>query len=174
MQLAAHEPTYGTPQAVAVLATALAVLTAMGLMTPAVLLLPLFFLECGQTLTGPAWQALQPELGAREQIAAAAALGAMNVNVARAIGPALAGVIVALFGPSLVFAVNAVSFLGIVAVLGSWKRLPADLPQPPNGSCPLCTPVLATCVTPRWCDESCSELPCSSFRSAPPGPCCRS
>ncbi|MER5389787.1 MFS transporter [Saccharopolyspora sp. NPDC002686] len=118
--------------AMAVLATALTVVTAMGLITPAVLLLLLFLLGCGQALTGPAWQAVQPELVVREQIAAAAALGAMNVNVARAIGPALAGVIVALFGPSFVFAVNSVSFLGIVAVLWFWKRPAADLPQPPE------------------------------------------
>ncbi|WP_422742948.1 MFS transporter [Mycobacterium sp. WMMD1722] len=107
--------------AVALLAT----LSGTGLATPSVLLLLLFLIGCGQALTAPAWQAIQPELVPREQIPAAAALSSMSVNGARAIGPAIAGVLVSLSGPTLVFALNAVSFVGIVAVLTTWRR-PAD------------------------------------------------
>ncbi|GAB2633012.1 MFS transporter [Nocardia goodfellowii] len=112
----------GAQSAMAVLAAVLAVTTATGHTTPGVLLTLLFLIGCGQALTGPAWQAIQPELVVREQIPSAAALGSMNINIGRAVGPALAGVLVSLSGPTLVFALNAVSFVGIVAALAVWKR----------------------------------------------------
>jgi predicted MFS family arabinose efflux permease len=99
-----------------------------------VLLTLLFLIGCGQALTAPAWQAIQPDLVPREQIPAAAALASMSMNGARAIGPAVAGALVSLSGPTLVFALNAVSFVGIVAVLLIWRRpaverlLPAERP----------------------------------------------
>ncbi|MGQ4598581.1 MFS transporter [Nocardia sp. R6R-6] len=116
----------GAQSTMAVLAAILAVSTATGHTTPAVLLTLLFLLGCGQALTAPAWQAIQPELVSREQIPAAAALGSMNINIGRAVGPALAGALVALSGPTLVFALNAASFGGIVAVLTVWRRPAPD------------------------------------------------
>ncbi|MCG7594961.1 MFS transporter [Mycobacterium sp. PSTR-4-N] len=109
----------------------LATLTGFGLTTPAVLLIVLFVIGCGQALTAPAWQAIQPDLVPPQQIPAAAALGSMSMNGARAIGPAIAGALVSLAGPTLVFALNAVSFIGIVAVLLWWRRPPVqhDYPQ---------------------------------------------
>ena len=112
----------------------LASLTSSGLTTPAVLLTLLFLIGCGQALTAPAWQALQPDLVPREQIPAAAALGSISMNGARAIGPAVAGALVSLSGPTLVFTLNALSFLGIVVVLFAWRKptaehlLPAERP----------------------------------------------
>ncbi|MCK5754527.1 MAG: MFS transporter, partial [Mycobacterium sp.] len=100
----------------------LAVLTGAGLTTPTVLLLLLFVIGCGQALTAPAWQAIQPDLVPPAQIPAAAALGSMSMNGARAIGPAIAGALVSLSGPTVVFALNAVSFVGIVIVLVWWRR----------------------------------------------------
>ncbi|KWX57151.1 MFS transporter [Mycobacterium sp. NAZ190054] len=100
----------------------LATLTGAGLTTPTVLLMLLFVIGCGQALTAPAWQAIQPDLVPSHQIPAAAALGSMSMNGARAIGPAIAGALVSLTGPTLVFALNAVSFVGIVLVLISWRR----------------------------------------------------
>nr|WP_245720400.1 MFS transporter [Nocardia uniformis] len=114
----------------AVLAALLAVLTATGHTTPSILLTLLFLLGCGQALTGPAWQAIQPDLVPRNQIPAAAALGSMGMNVGRAVGPALAGVLVALSGPTLVFALNAVSFAGILVVLIRWRRPDDDRDLP--------------------------------------------
>jgi MFS family permease len=110
----------------------LASLTGAGLTTPAVLLTLLFVIGCGQALTAPAWQAIQPDLVPPEQIPAAAALGSMSVNGARAIGPAVAGVLVAVSGPTLVFALNAVSFVGIVFVLIAWRRPAVDSGYPPE------------------------------------------
>ncbi|WP_405498501.1 MFS transporter [Nocardia sp. NBC_00511] len=116
----------GAQTAMAVLAGLLAVLTATGRTTPVVLLLVLFLLGCGQALTGPAWQAIQPDLVPRNQIPAAAALSSMGMNIGRAVGPALAGALVAASGPTLVFALNAVSFAGILVVLLRWRREPED------------------------------------------------
>lgn len=116
--------------AMALLAAVLAVSTATGHTTPGVLLSLLFLLGCGQALTAPAWQAIQPELVPREQIPSAAALGSMSVNIGRAVGPAVAGVLVAASGPTLVFALNAVSFVGIVLALLVWRRPPADRSLP--------------------------------------------
>lgn len=104
----------------------LAALTAAQLTTPTVLLILLFLIGCGQAFTAPAWQAIQPELVPREQIPAAAALTSMSLNAARAVGPAVAGVLVAISGPTLVFTLNAVSFAGIVVVLLLWKRSSAE------------------------------------------------
>lgn len=112
----------GTQAAMAAGVSVLAVLTGVGLATPAVLLLLLFLVGCGQALTAPAWQAIQPELVPREQIPAAAALTSLAMNGARAIGPAIAGALVSLSGPTLVFALNAASFVGIVAALFAWRR----------------------------------------------------
>jgi MFS family permease len=110
----------------------LATLTGFGLTTPAVLLMLLFVIGCGQALTAPAWQAIQPDLVPAEQIPAAAALGSMSINGARAIGPAIAGVLVSLSGPTLVFALNAVSFIGIVFVLVWWRRPRVVSDYPPE------------------------------------------
>lgn len=124
----------GAQSAMALVAAVLAVTTATGRTTPAVLLTLLFLLGCGQALTAPAWQAIQPELVPREQIPSVAALGSMNMNIGRAVGPAVAGVLVSLSGPTLVFALNALSFGGIVAALTLWRRpavarsLPSERP----------------------------------------------
>ncbi|WP_405177085.1 MFS transporter [Nocardia sp. NBC_01377] len=120
----------GAQSAMAVLAAILAITTASGHTTPAILLTLLFLLGCGQALTAPAWQAIQPELVPRQQIVAVAALGSMNINIGRAVGPAIAGVLVTISGPTLVFALNAVSFGGIVAVLLFWRRPPTDRALP--------------------------------------------
>ena len=107
------------------LAGALAALTRAGLTTPTVLLTLTFLMGCGQALVNPAWQAIQPELVPRELIPAAAALNSLNVNIARAVGPALAGLIIAASGPFVVFTVNAASFAAITLAVLAWRR-PAD------------------------------------------------
>lgn len=111
-----------TQGAMAAAVALLASLTGAGLTTPTVLLLLLFLIGCGQALTVPAWQSIQPDIVPAEQIPAAAALGSMSMNGARAIGPAIAGVLVSLAGPTMVFTLNAVSFVGIVIVLISWRK----------------------------------------------------
>ncbi|MFB6878309.1 MFS transporter [Streptomyces sp. NPDC056323] len=103
---------------------ALAVLAFTDALSPTVLLALTFLLGCGTALMGPAWQAVQPELVERRQLGQAAALGAVNMNLARAVGPALGGAVVAAAGAGWVFALNAASYLGIAAVLLVWRRPP--------------------------------------------------
>ncbi|MGW3287094.1 MFS transporter [Streptomyces sp. NPDC001002] len=111
--------------AVSVVLTVLAFADAL---SPAPLLALTFLLGCGTALMGPSWQAIQPELVDREQLGQASALGAVNMNLARAVGPALGGVVVAAAGAGWVFGFNAVSFLGIAAVLLVWRRPKTSVP----------------------------------------------
>jgi predicted MFS family arabinose efflux permease len=108
----------------AVVAVALAVLAFAGRLSPWLLLGLTFLMGCGNALNGPAWQALQPSLVPRDELRQASALGAVNQNVARAIGPALGGALVAAAGIGWNFALNALSFLGILVVLALWKPEP--------------------------------------------------
>jgi MFS family permease len=101
----------------------LAVATASGDMNPPLLLMLTFALGAGSTLTVPAWQALIQDLVPREQLHSAAVLGSMNVNLARAIGPAIAGLLIAHVGAAAVFALNAVTF-GIYGLALAFARGP--------------------------------------------------
>ncbi|MDQ0767065.1 MFS transporter [Streptomyces canus] len=109
--------------------TVLTVLAFADALTPGLLLGLTFLLGCGTALMGPAWQAVQPELVERRQLGQAAALGAVNMNLARAVGPALGGAVVAAAGAGWVFAFNAASYLGIAAVLLLWKRPTMEMPS---------------------------------------------
>lgn len=103
-------------------ASLLVVLTALGRMTPALLLVLTFALGAGVAVQHPAWQSLIPELLPRTQLRPAARLHMVNVNLARSAGPALAGVVIAHFGVPFVFALNAasVAFFGLVLLF--WRR----------------------------------------------------
>jgi predicted MFS family arabinose efflux permease len=83
-----------------------------------------FALGVGSALNAPAWQAMIPELVPHDDLTAAIALGGINYNAARAIGPALGGIVVAWAGAGATFALNAVSFLAVIAVLYQWERVP--------------------------------------------------
>ena len=101
----------------------LAALTFLGLANPAVVLGFTFLLGCGAALIWPAWQAIQPELVPRAQIPQASALAAVNVNLARSVGPALGGILVAAVGAGWVFGLNAASFLVVALAVASWNRV---------------------------------------------------
>src|SRR5690348_8496699 len=102
----------------------LTALAAVGQLTPALLLTLTFVLGCGGALTIPTYQALIPGLVPRPQLHAAAGLGAISMNVARAVGPAAAGVLVAQVGPAAVFALNTATLLVFAIVLLLWRRHP--------------------------------------------------
>ncbi|SDQ28559.1 Predicted arabinose efflux permease, MFS family [Curtobacterium sp. UNCCL20] len=104
-----------------VVGAAMTVLTATGSMTPALLLTVTFLLGSASALQLPAYQALVPEIVPRAAITDAAALSSVGVNVARAIGPALAGVVIAQLGVPFVFAANALSFALFLVVLVAWR-----------------------------------------------------
>ncbi|NJP30965.1 MFS transporter [Micromonospora sp. HSS6-12] len=116
-----------------VVAAALALLTATGRMPPALLLTLTFAFGVGQALTLPAWAAVIPELVPRDHLRAASALGSISVNVARAVGPAVAGVLIAQVGAAPVFALNAVAFLVFTVALLRWRPGNAravEVPEP--------------------------------------------
>jgi MFS family permease/quinol monooxygenase YgiN len=102
----------------------LAALTFADTVEPVTLLLLTFAVGCGTALTIPSFQAVMPELVERREIPQGAALNGVNFNVARAVGPALGGVLIATAGPAWVFLINAVSFLGTMGVLALWRREP--------------------------------------------------
>ena len=106
----------------AVIAAVLTVVAAVNALTPWTILAFTFLLGITSTLTAPAWQAIQPELVPRALIGASSALGGVTVNGARAVGPALAGIILSAFGAPVVFGINALSFVGAVLALLWWKR----------------------------------------------------
>lgn len=104
------------------MAATLGILTLTGLTTAPLLLLFTFALGIGNAMMMPAWGAVTPELVPRAELQAAIGLNSMGINLARAIGPALAGLIVAAIGPGAVFSLNAVSFLAVIAALKYWQR----------------------------------------------------
>jgi MFS family permease len=105
-----------------VAAAALGLLTLTGRITPWGILFFTFVLGLGAALNGPPWQAILPELVPRRELAAAITLQSIGFNIARAAGPAIGGLLVAAAGPAWTFLLNALSFLGVVAVLVSWRR----------------------------------------------------
>jgi predicted MFS family arabinose efflux permease/quinol monooxygenase YgiN len=107
-------------------AGAMAVLSARGTLPPALLLGLTFLLGSGATFSLPAQQAIIPDLVPRADLASASALGGMNMNLARAVGPALAGAAVAKLGATAVFGLNAVSFVVFAIVLAAWRPPRAD------------------------------------------------
>lgn len=110
---------------------ALAVLTFQGLMTPWLLLFFTFLIGCGTALHNPSWQASIGDLVPRSDIPSAVTLNSMAFNLMRSIGPAIGGVIVASVGAAGAFALNAVSYVPLVASLARWKlrRPPSPLPR---------------------------------------------
>src|SRR5829696_1763831 len=107
-------------------AAALCLATVLGLASPAVVLALTFLLGLGNAANAPAWQATIPELVGGRLLAPAVALNSAGFNIGRAVGPALGGLVVAAAGPAAVFGLNAVSFLGVLAVLWRWRRRPQD------------------------------------------------
>jgi MFS family permease len=112
-------------------AAALGGLAIAGLVTPWVLLALLFAVGTGQALTSPTWQTLQPELVTPGERPQAISLGAVNQNLARAVGPAIGGLLLAATNAGTVFLINAATFAAVIAVIWVWhsSRLPDALPR---------------------------------------------
>jgi len=113
-------------------AAQLGVFTLFGLVTPWMLLLLTFILGLGTAMNGPAWQAIIPELVPRRELPAAITLVGVAVNVSRAVGPALGGLLVAAAGSGVVFLLNALSFLGVMVVIYRWHPTPQRSAMPPE------------------------------------------
>ncbi len=100
-------------------AAAMAIVTYSGDISPALLLTLGLLLGVGVAFNLPAWQAMVPDLVPRGLVASAVALNSVAFNVARAIGPAIGGFILATSGPELAFGINAVSYILVITVIFS-------------------------------------------------------
>ena len=111
---------------------ALALFAWQAWLTPWLLLLFTFLIGCGMAMNGPAWQASVGDIVPRTQLGAAVALNSMGFNIARRVGPAIGGAIVAAAGAAAAFLVNTVTYLGLIVVLFRWRppavqrRLPRE------------------------------------------------
>jgi MFS family permease len=111
--------------ATAVVAALCAVLVAFDLMTPNLLLLFTFLLGVGAALMAPAWQSIVPQLVLRQDLPAAVANNGVGVNISRAIGPALGGIIIGVAGIAAPFWLNAFSNFAAIGALVWWRAAPA-------------------------------------------------
>ncbi|MDB5860321.1 MAG: transporter [Ramlibacter sp.] len=94
------------------------------------LLVALTFLDgIGAAMMGPPWQAIVPDLVDRSELRAAVALNSLGFNVARAAGPALGGVVLAVAGPALTYAGDLVTYPLVLAAL-LWWRAPRQSADP--------------------------------------------
>jgi predicted MFS family arabinose efflux permease len=117
-------------------AAVLGVMTLTHTVTPQILLVFTFLLGMGAVMNDPAWQSLTPDLVPPAKLAAAVALNSAGFNIARAVGPAIGGLVIATCqgattGSGRAFLLNAVSFFGVILFLYHWKPAKAD---PRNGT----------------------------------------
>lgn len=91
------------------------------LLTPWLLIGFTFLIGCGTALNNPAWQASVGDMVPRSLLPSAVGLNSMGFNIARSVGPAIGGVIVAAGGAAAAFATNAVSYIALLAVLVRWQ-----------------------------------------------------
>ncbi|MEJ1158889.1 MFS transporter [Prosthecomicrobium sp. N25] len=78
----------------------------------------------GAALMAPTWQAIVPELVSKGELKTAVALNSLGINIARSIGPALGGLILASFGAGVTYGADVLSYLLVVAALVWWRRAP--------------------------------------------------
>jgi len=113
-------------------AAGLTVLSFTGQVTPLMLLIAAFLMSAGAAMSSPPFQAIVPDLVKKEELGAAVALNSLGINISRAIGPALGGLILSFAGPWMVFLLNALSVSGVAWVLYRWKAEPNVQRLPPE------------------------------------------
>jgi predicted MFS family arabinose efflux permease len=106
---------------ITIISTAFAALVWLHLVTPASLLVFSFVATVGSALTAPAWQAVVAQLVPKRELTAAVAANSVGINVSRAVGPALGGVVVGSLGIAAPFWFDAISNLGVIAALARWR-----------------------------------------------------
>ena len=114
----------------AAVSLALGLMTQFGLMTPYILLALTFCGGIGAALAAPAWQAVVPELVPRSMLRPAVALNSLGTNIARAIGPALGGLIIATLGTAMTYYADVASYALIIGALVWWRRDAAPVERP--------------------------------------------
>jgi MFS family permease len=92
-----------------------------GLITPWLLLTFTFLIGCGTALNNPAWQSSVGDMVPRRDVPAAVTLNSVAFNIARSVGPAIGGAIVAAAGAVAAFTINAFSYIALIVVLARWQ-----------------------------------------------------
>lgn len=110
----------------------LAIFAWMQWLTPVTLLTFTFLIGCGTALHAPAWQASIGDMVERPALPTAVAYNSMGFNIARSLGPAVGGAIVAAAGAAMAFFVNALSYVGLIFVLARWRPQLPDRLLPPE------------------------------------------
>src|SRR5215471_17135538 len=105
---------------VTALVAAFALLVWSERVTPSLLLAFTFLAATTAALITPAWQSIVPQLVPRQHLQPAVALNSVGLNVSRAVGPALAGIIISAWGIAAPFWVNAVTTIAVIAALIWW------------------------------------------------------
>ncbi|CAH1658805.1 MULTISPECIES: MFS transporter [unclassified Chelatococcus] len=100
----------------------LMLLAQSGLMSVSLLIALTFVGGIGAALMGPTWQSIVPELVPRAELKAAVALNSLGINIARSIGPAVGGFLLAAFGAAVTYGADVASYLIVIAALLWWKR----------------------------------------------------
>ncbi|WP_342723958.1 MFS transporter [Bradyrhizobium sp. B097] len=114
-------------------ATGLTVVAWLGLVTPNLLLALCFVVGSGMALMGPAWQSsVSEQVPSEALLPAAVALNGISYNIARSVGPAIGGVVVATAGAVAAFALNTLLYLPLMVALFLWKRISAPSRLPPE------------------------------------------
>lgn len=108
-----------------VVAVVLTVESARGAITPGLLLILSLINGVVAAFNIPAWQVLTPRLVPRDELTAAITLNGVQFNLARVIGPAAGGVILSQFGPTWLYTINSLSFLGVIVAVLSTPDAPA-------------------------------------------------
>jgi MFS family permease len=76
----------------------------------------------GTALMGPTWQAIVPELVPKAELKTAVGLNSLGINIARALGPAVGGLLLAAFGAAAAYGADVLSYVFVIAALLWWKR----------------------------------------------------
>ncbi|MCA6101230.1 MFS transporter [Bradyrhizobium australafricanum] len=114
-------------------ATGLTLVAWLGLATPNLLLMLCLLVGSGMALMGPAWQSsVSEQVPLEAQLPAAIALNGISYNIARSVGPAIGGVVVATAGAVAAFALNTLLYLPLIIALLLWKRMSAPARLPPE------------------------------------------
>lgn len=104
----------------------------LGQMSPALMLALITLGGIGAAIAGPAFHAIVPELVPRHEIRPAVALNSLGINIARAVGPALGGLVVATLGVAAAYLLDALSYLVVIAAFLWWRRAPVPTDLPPE------------------------------------------
>lgn len=98
----------------------------LGSLDPRLLILSILWLSLGSSITIPAWQAAVSEQVPARLVGDAVLLNSVNYNVARALGPAIGGLLLSLTGAPWVFLFNCLCYAALIWAIWQWRR---DVPR---------------------------------------------